>query len=295
MIKKNFFIPILAIAMIASMTMTSQDAFAHNDPSNPDCTANSAGTGITLLRAGSAFAGPVVHGETITAQVNLDVSGANPCAFDGGDETDAIAIQLPDESSATTVNTTFGCIGGTNNTDDNIGAADCASSPIFFDSATRNYVVDCNDVQEDGPFIGFLLWQGETLGKYHDNAGDTGAGLLTKTDTASRACIVEYTWKTEASNRTSTTQTSVSNPSDDVIITGVAGIEGTWQITSVLKNSGGTTVATGTCADLTASSFDATRTCTTSGVTIDTPDKYCWTTSVAVEQVVTTVQPVTVQ
>ena len=159
--KKTTFLmtSILTIALISAALTGAQPAFAHNDPNNP-CVDNSAGTGISLFRGATAFAGPVLDGETITARVTLTQSGANPCAFDGGDETNAIGLQLPDEVALTTVNTSFGCIGGTNNTDDLIGAADCAASPIGFNSTTRDYVVDCDDVQETGPFAGFLQWQG---------------------------------------------------------------------------------------------------------------------------------------
>ena len=149
MIKKNFFIPILAIAMISAAVMSSQDVFAHNDGTDSlPCTGKAAGSGVTLFRNDVAFTGDVFDGETITAKFQLFTGGVDPCAFDGGDGgefTGEISLRNP-QGTFQVVQASYGCVGGTTNTDDQIGGLDCAGSQEQFFSTALTYVVDCKDI-----------------------------------------------------------------------------------------------------------------------------------------------------
>ena len=86
MIKKNFFIPILTIAIIGTALMIPQDAFAHNDPNDP-CNSVGADTNM-VVRSGGVITIAVNQGEALTSEQNLAPSAATigilPCAFDGG-------------------------------------------------------------------------------------------------------------------------------------------------------------------------------------------------------------------
>jgi len=183
-----------------------QDAWAHQDPVG--CSTPNSQIGITAFRGITPILGlgPVVQGETITFQANLDAAAiADRCSREDG----SMTIADPNDNKLLlpgTIVTPAGgvaCIGvnGANNFDDidpptpngpNDGTApdgdDCdegtdgdadPDNRMTVLSNNLNYVVNCTDIQTSGPFAGQLLataiWAGGFDHIISDSA-DSAAG-----------------------------------------------------------------------------------------------------------------------
>ncbi|MGH9876245.1 MAG: MSCRAMM family protein [Nitrososphaerales archaeon] len=213
-----------------------QEAWAHIDP--PGCAIANSQIGITAFRGITPIlgTGPVLQGETITFQANLDAASlADRCSREDG----GMTIANPEDNKLLlpgTIVTPAGgipCIGvtGANNFDDtdppapngpNDGVppdgddcdegADGTVDPPTIDnrqtvlSNTLDYVVDCADTQTAGPFAGQLLataiWAG---GFNHRVASSSDEAAGTATSQLGLNCVVPMIeWEKRLGSTTTT-------------------------------------------------------------------------------------------
>ena len=284
MISNNFFIPILALAIFSSAGLiTSQDAFGHVDPNG--CTGNNASGGVTLFRGATAFGGGVIQGETITAKMEVFTGGTAPCAFAGGGTQDIgkpLEIQNPG-GAFQDVDASYPCVGGDDDGGDQIGDVDCGDDLASHFSSGQDYVVDCNDVETGGTFVGKLLWLVRADGLLHDDPNDSPASNTFASSQTNRDCeIKEYTVVTTSSD-SGVQDGTVTDPEDTVTITGFEGVEGRWVTDAVLDVPIGADLeATCTVSPEITDTFDLIVTCTLDDAPIGLtdPGPYCWNVDV---------------
>ena len=279
MIKNNFFIPLMTIMLIgAALTLSSPNAFAHNDPNDP-CNGVGAGTLIQVKQDGSTVTS-ATHGSTVqTAQTlfELPVLGDTiPCAFDGGtiaspSFTGSIVIGNPDGTTAAVNTGDIPCVGGTDNTGDLLLPEDCAAALASFVSNARDYVVDCNDEVD-----GVLNFNATFTGRSHHEADDSDDIL--KVDEITIDCEPpEYSFVTDADEQTA----PYVDPTDQVIITGVEDFVGTWATNATLNGPDASLPLAAVCVTTpdTTDTFDLIVECTVTGTFTD-PGDYCWDVTV---------------
>ena len=290
MIRNNFFIPIIMIALIFGGVGITQ-AFAHTDPV-PSAPGVSASIPIVIpTTITQIFSG--VDGDMIEIFMRLQVqnSGNDP-ALDGGTIVITGPASFGTAGSATT-NEPGGpivpCIDGDENDGDLIGPEDCDGSPTSFDGARAEYTLDCDEATDsdqdpDTPLV--IEFEGVYDGFSHRNTADNrvaGANVGNEID-----CLPDYTIETDSTPDDKPVifdDLPVNNPSDLVTITGTDGLSGTFVVTAVLTGPSGA-VDTPICPDAVSigagHTYPITSTCTTSGVMLDEDDfgDYCWSVTV---------------
>ena len=254
-------------------------AFAHVDPSGPNCTINGGDTSVTLLLNGFPVGSSVIQGQTIEMQITIEKGGgSNHCAVDGGDGAEpglGTNATLPDN---TLLQLDFGCIGGTKDGGDNIGPQDCAGSPAILNLTSINYIVDCADALEVSQNDFRLIWRQSTRAEYHDFVGDVNPSTLSKEDTIQKTCVIpQYSVNTTSSN-TGIIDAVVSNPQDTVHIYGMDGIYGNWNTTAILSGPLGDLASTCILSPLvTNGTFPVDVICSLDApIDISTSGTYCW-------------------
>jgi hypothetical protein len=198
-----------------------QEAYAHIDPSG--CAFPVFSGGLAAFRGGTIIppTGFLVDGETIEYIARLFDVPADGCAVDDG----TITIISPDGDSEDVNDSNGGtpaplvpCIGGEDDTDDNIGPEDCGTGeagPIFTDfdgpvndgtldefrSEPKTYVVNCEaDDGGNGSPLGddairaLLVYDGLV----HDDADDAPPGVLNFGTQLDRSCLVASTLFTKS-------------------------------------------------------------------------------------------------
>jgi len=295
MIKNNIFIPILAIAMISTVLMTSQDAFAHNDPNDP-CNSVAASSGITVFNATGDPVGAVIDGQSVTSSQDLGVTPNTAtlfrCAFDGGTLggfVGTINMTNPDGTEINVNTADIPCLGGTTNTGDLVLPVDCGTPLTTFTSNAAAYDVDCDDDGQNGdPVDGFLRFKAVFQGKAHQISTDTTP--ITKIDNIDIQCLNPFD-HTTLSNPTGPDHTNVKVVTDTITVRGVNGTLGQFNATAALYLDGvnvaipdddGNVVCTPNTLDTDTFTSATTITCTwdrSSGAALANGN-YCWMTTV---------------
>jgi len=257
MIKNNFFIPILVAVLISAAFMTTQNASAHQDP--PSCNNTAAGSGLSVFNTANGILNAVIQGQMVKGQADLqelnDSGQIVRCAFDGGEISSPAFngtwnITAPNGSTTLVNNGDIPCIGGTFNTGDQlIPTDDCddATTGTFSNFSTL-YQTDCADFEGNGNTAGAgtLRWSAIFTGRSHQNALDTTDAI--KSDELILPCTISnYNFTTLSSPVNATQTIPVINPSDTVTINAVSGIDGTVNVTAVVRDPSNNPLDTPVC------------------------------------------------
>ena len=277
---KNISLMIFTITLISVSSGLAQ-VFGHVDPNG--CTINGGDTDVTLLQNGFPVGTNVIQGQTIEMVITIDKGGGvDHCAVDGGAGEEpglGTNVTLPDNAL---LQLDFGCIGGTSNAADLIGAADCSGSPAIFNFTSINYVVNCADAVEVSTDVFRMIWSQTTNAEYHDQNADINPSTLNKQDTIQKTCIVPQYSANTTSSDTGIIDAVVSNPQDTVHIYGMDGIYGNWNTTAILSGPLGDLPSTCIQSPLvTNGTFPVDVVCSLdTPIDLSTSGTYCWNVTI---------------
>ena len=162
--------------------------------------------------------------------------------------------------------------------------ATCVTSPLVTDGT---FPVDVVCSLDGNPFPletpGQYCWD-VTINETTIAYGTSGDGEYLGSDDAENECFTipeEYTVSTLSSD-TGETETTVSDPTDTVTITGANGVEGNFETNAVLSGPGGPYDATCVTSPLTTDAFPVDVTCSLDLAPIELTEsgQYCWDVNV---------------